>query len=190
MISEGDEDAFNEFYDRLLPDFTDYIFITVKSEYATKEVIQEALTRLWIYRDKLADVEHPRPWFFKIVANECFRYLHKHGLQQSRMELTDTPLSNLDNRSLNQTEQEVSFRETRHIIQQTLASLSPRQRMIYRMSREQGLKLEEIAKELGLSRDYIKKTLMLALRIVRQKLQEAGRFISVVALLLVEKNIF
>lgn len=184
MIAEGSEKAFNEFYATLLPDFTDYIFKMVKSEEGVKEVVQEALVRLWLYRDKLDDVEQPRPWFFKIVSNECFRYLRKHGLQQRRMEWVDIPVANLDDRSVHQTELDISLRETQRIILETVAMLSPRQRTIYKMSREQGMTLPEIAQELGVSRDYVKKTLMRALQIIRQKLIDAGQFLAAIILIL------
>ncbi len=184
MIAEGNEKAFNEFYTTLLPDFTDYLFKMVKSEDAVKEVVQEALIRLWLYRDKLEDVEHPRPWFFKIVSNECFRYLRKHGLQQRRIESVDTPVANLDDRSVHQTELDISLRETQRIILETVRTLSPRQQTVYKMSREQGLTLPAIAQELGVSRDYVKKTLMRALSIIRQKLIETGQFLAAVILIL------
>lgn len=182
LIGEGSEDAFNEFYSTLLPDFTAYIFKMVKFEDAVEEIIQESLTRLWLYRDNLSDIENPRAWFYRMVSNECYRYLRKHGLYQRRTELVDIPEAKLDNRHLHQTEMDISFRETQRIIQKTVAKLSPRQQQIYKMSREEGLKLPEIAEQLGVSRDYVKKVLVVALQRIRQKLMEAGRFLAALLL--------
>lgn len=176
LIAEGDEQAFNELYQRLFPDFAAYIFQIVKSQDAVHEILQESLVRFWLNRDKLPEIEYPKTWLSRIVVNECYRYLKKHGLRQRLLEQIDKQQI-ADNDRLNQTDLNVAYRETQKIIQQTVAGLTLRQRTVYRMSREDGLKLREIATKLGVSQDYIKKTLMAALRIIRQALVKAGRFI-------------
>lgn len=184
-IAEGHEEAFNLFYETLLPDFTAYIFKLVKSEDAVKEVIQESLIRLWLHRDKLAEVQHPRAWFFKVVSNETYRYLRKYGLQKMQ-ELDVEAHAHHDRNHREETALYVSFQETQRIIQQTVNELAPRQRTIYILSREKGLTLPEIALQLGLSRDYVKKVLMNSLRIIRQKLTDKGLLPVIVILFLLK----
>lgn len=174
LISENDEGAFNELYQLYLPVFSPYVFKLVKSQEAVKEVIQESLIKFWIYRDKLFEVEEPRAWFFRIIANECFRYLRDNGLHRSRVQQMAGEQQGI-HMSANQTAMDISFRETQKIISEALARLSPRQRSIYSMSRESGLTLPEIAKQLNVSRDYVKKTLMTALQKIRQKLIDGDR---------------
>lgn len=180
LIAEGDEDAFNRFYENLLPGFTAYIFKLVKSQEAVSEVVQEALIRFWMNRDKLPEIDQPRAWFFKIVSNECFRYLRKYGLQQLNNDIgadiiSDTP-----------TDRYISYKETQLLIHKTIAELSSRQRTIYLMSREDGMKLPEIAAQLNLSRDYVKKVLMTALQRIREKLIEDGRLPVIIIFLILK----
>lgn len=182
LIAEGNEAAFNQFYLELLPKVTPFLYKMLKSEEAMQEVLQEGLTRFWMSRDKLAAVDNGAGWFFRILSNECYRYLRKNGLHQRRTEALDMQQEAAHNAS-RQTEQDLSFRETQRIIAHAVDSLSPRQRTVYKMSREQGLTLPEIAAELGLTRDYVKKTLMAALQVIRKKLTEAGRFTIIVAIL-------
>lgn len=167
-IAAGSERAFKEAYSILLADFGSYILKMVKSQDALNEVLQESLIRLWINRDKLPDLESPRAWFFRILANECYRYLQKNSFSHVETDSLVETLGHSD------TEQQLAFRETQRLIQEALLDLSPRQLTIYRMSREQGLSLPEIAKELGLSRDYVKKVLMTALEKIRKSLIAAG----------------
>ncbi|MFT4155871.1 RNA polymerase sigma factor [Parafilimonas sp.] len=175
-IAEGDENAFNEFYVNTLPHFTGYVLKLLKSEDAAKEVIQEALIRFWLNRDKLESVENLRAWFFRILSNECYRYLRNYMLQTTNYtEISNTLIkSKSEKDGVRQTEADVSFREIQQEVQNIIVKLSPKQQSIYRMSREQGLTLPEIASDLGVSRDYVKKTLITALRIIRQKLNERG----------------
>jgi RNA polymerase sigma-70 factor (family 1) len=182
LIAEGNEAAFNQFYLELLPKVTPFLFKMLKSEEAMQEVLQEALTRFWLSRDKLPKIDNGPGWFFRILSNECYRYLRKNGLRQRRTEQLDIQQEAQTSVS-RQTELDLSFRETQRIIAQAVDSLSPRQRTVYKMSREQGLTLPEIAAGLGLTRDYVKKTLMAALQVIRKKLTEAGRFMILVAII-------
>ena len=147
----------------------------LRSEEVVAEVIQESLIRLWLHREKLRDVQYPRAWVFKIFSNECFRYLKKNGLPHIPLEtLSETDLNGI----INNSEHPFSMRETQDLIYDAVRSLSPRQRDIYRLSREQGLKIPEIAAKLGLTSKYVKKTLILALQAIRRKLVEAGKSLS------------
>jgi RNA polymerase sigma-70 factor (family 1) len=182
LIANGNEAAFNQFYLELLPNVTPFLYKMLKSEEAMQEVLQEALTRFWLSRDKLPEIDNGPGWFFRILSNECYRYLRKNGLRQRRTEQLDIQ-QEAQARASRQTELDLSFRETQRIIAQAVDSLSPRQRTVYKMSREQGLTLPEIADGLGLTRDYVKKTLMAALQVIRKKLMEAGRFMILVAII-------
>lgn len=178
LIAEGDETAFKQLYIQLQPQLVGFIIKILRSEDAVMEVVQESLVRFWLNRDKLPGITYPRSWLFKIVSNECHRYFRKHGLHQRRLDnLPDADAGG----GANTTELDLSFRETQRLIHQSVVSLSPRQREIYLLSREKGLRIPEIAAALGLSTKYVKKTLMLALRIIRRKLVEAGKFAVVLA---------
>lgn len=174
LISEGDEEAFRQLYVALKPALTGYIFKLTHSQEAVREIIQETLFRLWINRDKLTAVQSPRAWMLRLAANECFRYFRKNGLQKRLTEeLSQFEVSDYSNN----TEKELSYRETRKIIEQAVETLSPRQREIFQLSRNSGLKISEIAVHLGLSENYVKKTLMLSLHIIREKLIRAGKYL-------------
>jgi RNA polymerase sigma factor (sigma-70 family) len=172
LISEGDEMAFKQLYNRLLPYLAGTGIKILKSEDAVAEVIQETLVRIWVHREKLRQVNYPRAWIYRVFSNECFRYLKKYGVQPIPLEAVTEELDE----SVNNAELAYSMKETKEIIQQVVTSLSPRQRQIYQLSREQGLKIPEIAAELGLASKYVKKTLLVALHTIRRRLTKAGKF--------------
>jgi RNA polymerase sigma-70 factor (family 1) len=177
-VADGDEQAFEQLYDLLKPRIAGYVMKLVKSETGTAEVIQEALIRFWLSRDKLHDIQQPHAWLFRIVANECYRHFRQHGLQErlrSELEVTAAEASH-------QTEMDLAYRETRRIIHDVVAALPERHREIYRLSREEGLRMQEIADRTGLSFRYVKKVLMATLKIIREKLRQAGLYLHTLLL--------
>lgn len=151
----------------------------LKSEEAVKEVIQEAFVRVWLNRDKLPEIESANAWVSRIALNECYRFMKKQALQQKiQIHLQKEPVYS-ENKGFDQ----LSLAETQRIVATAIEQLPPRQQQIYRMSREQGLKIPEIATELGLSPAYVKKALVLSLNAIRQHLAAAGKLLSLLMIL-------
>lgn len=174
-IAQGDEAAFKKLYLTLGPKLSGYIYRLTKSKEAVRDVLQESLFRLWVNREKLLDVEKPQSWLFRVVANECYRYLRTQGLLKRLTGELEMAAGGNDRSDV--TEIELSYRETQRVIQQAVSMLSPKRKEIYILSREQGLKIPEIAAHLGLSEQYVKKTLMVSLRAIRQKLLDEGIYL-------------
>lgn len=174
LVGEGDEAAFKELYRRLQPILIGFITKLLRSDRDAMEIVQESLLRLWLNRDKLADLEYPRTWLMRVVTNECYRYFRKHGLQDRLLSTLEQ--QNNGTAAALTTEQELSYRETQRIISNAVLGLSNRQREIYVLSRGHGLKTAEIAQKLQVSPKYVKKTLAIALGVIRKKLIESGKF--------------
>lgn len=183
LISQGEEDAFNQFYLTVLPEFSPYLYRLIKSEDGVKEVLQEALVRFWLSRHKLPEIKNPKAWLYRIISNECYRYLKKQSdYQRDTKPLDQQPA--FDNNVIYQTEMDISFRETKQVIRNAVSTLSTRQKAIYQLSREEGLTIPEIAEKLGVSDNYVRKTLVLTLKLVKQRLIEAGIVLPVILLLM------
>ena len=62
--------------------------------------------------------------------------------------------------------------ECRRILQEAVNQLPPQRRLIYTLSREQGLTHEQIANTLNLSRNTVKNTIIAATRSISEHLQK------------------
>ncbi|QEC43320.1 RNA polymerase sigma factor [Pseudobacter ginsenosidimutans] len=183
LISEGNEEAFNEFYLSVLPEFSSYLMSLLKSKEAVNDVLQEALIRFWLSRDKLPGIDNPKAWLSRIISNECYRYLRKQSDYQKSTKTLDQP-QELEGELLYQTDMDLAFRETQGLIRGIVQDLSPRQKSIYQLSRESGLTIPQIADKLGVSSNYVRKTLVLSLKLIQKRLKEAGVSLPMVLLLL------
>jgi RNA polymerase sigma-70 factor (ECF subfamily) len=178
-IADGDEQAFALLYNELLPVLHSFLFKMLKSETAVQDVVQEAFIRIWMNRDKLPAVDHPRAWMAKVALNECYRLLRK----QTRLKAMETVLSGEDPPESEQTSDRIALAETKRLINSAIEELPERRKLIFKMSREQGMKIPEIAAALGLSSGYVKNALVLALQQLRKRLTEEGRILLILLIL-------
>lgn len=177
-ISEGDEDAFRELFYGILPWLTPFIGKLVKSEVGTQEIVQETFIRIWMSRDKLPGLHEPKAWIIRVATNECFTYFHKLASRRKIDQLFD----GTTDAAANVGEDRLQVQETLLLIQQAVDTLPPQRKKIYQMSREQGLKTQEIADRLACSHSYVKNTLTTALSHIREHLTAAGKIIPLVIL--------
>ena len=73
-------------------------------------------------------------------------------------------------RGENSTESEFNFNELNEQVLQSKDKLSKRQKMIFEMSKEEGLSNQEIALKLGISEQSVRNQLSSALKVLREEL--------------------
>jgi RNA polymerase sigma-70 factor (family 1) len=169
QISQGDEQAFEQLFNRYVPLLQPYLLNMLKSQQATEDAIQNTFIRIWLQRDKLAEVEFPRTWITRIATNECLNMLRRQQTEKKvlgKWQETAPSSSGI--------ETDTQYHQTRQLVQQAIGELSPQRRKIYEMSRLQGRSVAEIAEELGLSVQTVKNTLGISLELIRVHLKKNG----------------
>lgn len=170
-IADGDEQAFLQLFRHYSPLIRPFARRITYSEVDADEIIQETFIRIWLYRDKLPDIQNLRNWIFTVAAHESMRYMRKKltyekKLDKSRQEqlpaTAPTP------------EHYTQMGEVRRIIREVVDAMPPQRRLIYELSREQGLKPAVIAQHLSLSVGTVKNVLCLSLKEIRERLLKAG----------------
>jgi RNA polymerase sigma-70 factor (family 1) len=170
-IADGDERAFAQFFKAISPGISNVVRKVVKQEDAVHEVLQEFFIKLWLHRDKLPDIDQLKAYLKRMALNECFTWLNRQALLQQRM----ADIRNNGMTAVNNTEAELSYRETQHIIANAVRALPPQRRQIYELSRQEGLNATEIANNLQLSSSYVRNTISAALQFIREQLKLAGK---------------
>jgi RNA polymerase sigma-70 factor (family 1) len=168
-IAEGNEKAFIqlfELYGKLLYPF---LYRTVKSKPIAEELIQETMLKVWLNRDRLSSIDHPRKWIFRIASNLAYTGLKRHLLEKRIIdELKDRELGYED------PEQEHTLLELKRHVKEAVRLLPPERQRIYLLSREAGMSREEIAIQLNITPKTVKNTIYAALKDIRAHLEKAG----------------
>ncbi|TWF41769.1 RNA polymerase sigma (SigV) subunit [Chitinophaga polysaccharea] len=170
-ISEGDETAFRKLFHIYVPQFRAIAQHITKTAAVTEDIIQETFLRLWISRDKLPDIEQPRSWMLRIVFYQSFTYLRKQAVHHKALN-TLAPIEPAFSM-----EENMAYASMIKQVGIAVAQLPPRAQQIYRLSREQGLKIPEIAQQLSLSSNTVKNSLVRSLQAIRKHLEASGHLI-------------
>ncbi len=173
QVSEGDVTAFRTVFDAYRLRLYGAAFKLTKSEYASEEIVQEIFTALWESRANLANVENPPAYIFTIAYNKTFRYLKKVSNDQAFLQsLARKGEGHSD------TEEYLDVKESEGLINDAVKDLPPQRKLIYKMSREQGLSHQQIAEELHISPLTVKKQVSLALQAIRENLAKTAPLLA------------
>jgi RNA polymerase sigma-70 factor (family 1) len=167
-ISVGDEDAFRIIFDR----YRDSIYIFSKyltrSEFLAEEITQEVFLKIWRYRKNLAAVD-----FFQAYLKTTARNVYSHYIDRMMHErIILKKLGSSLPGSENSTEHDVDGRALQQLLKKAINELSPQQKKVYLMHKQQGLSYNEVAEELKLSLFTIKEHMRMAMANIRSYIRQ------------------
>lgn len=168
-LSEGDESAFREFFHLYSHHIYNVAFIMTKSAGLAEDMVQEVFLKIWLSRASLAGVENLKAYLYTSARHHILNELRK---KSHHLQFTDALLEYFSE-SADNPEQALLRKESRGFLHQAIAHLPDRQRLIYRLSKEKGLKQEEIAARLNISQHTVRNHLAQALVNIRHFLERA-----------------
>lgn len=172
-IADGDEAAFAEVFHYYTARLHLHVTSIVRSTSVTEEIIQETFLRVWLNRDQLPDIQHPRSWIFAIASNICFNHLRSQLRTEKHLRVLAGSGSDVAPEAPAITE----LKEIRTAIHDAVDHLSGQRRLIWQLYRDQGLKQAEIATQLNISVSTVKNTIAQSLEIIRKHMRSKGFWI-------------
>lgn len=116
----------------------------------------------------MAAVRDFKAYLFTVVKHKALNALKRLGREELAMrEIAFRALPT----GHSPTESEVQYHELKRNLDRLVRGLPPQQQSVYRMSREQGLRQDEISYRLNVTVATVKKHLSLSLRHIRKNLQ-------------------
>lgn len=173
----AEEVLFDTLYEAYKNRLYGYVLAIVHSADAAEDITQELFIKLWENRSQLLEVDRMEHYLFVMARNRTLNYIRDAAYDAARLrELQQAMIT-----SSNDVEDRVYEGEYQRLIEDALQQLSPQRSLVFRLSRFQHLKLEEIAARLNLSRNTVKNHLVEALRFVRAYLVDNGVILLLVA---------
>lgn len=166
-IREGNMVAFYQLYERYSKRLYGFVLRYIKREQDAEEIVQDVFIKIWEARGKIDVYSSFESFLFTIAYNATISLFRKRA-SEARYLAHLKLLQHVETApDLND---EIRFKELNQKLQALLDELTPRQREIFHLSREEGFTHEEIAKKLGLSVLTVKKHITNALTFLKSRM--------------------
>ena len=160
------ESTFNCIFDTYKNRLFGYVLAISHSKYVAEEITQEIFLKLWLCRDILHRVDNIEHYIFTIARHKTLNHLRKAAydvkllreLQQAML----PPANNVEEKS--------QHADCEKLIREAISLLTPQRRLVYQLSRAEGLNHKEIAHHLQISHNTVKNHLVQALQFIRDHL--------------------
>ena len=168
-IASGNQAAFRDFFEKHRARLYNYLYTVVKSKEIAEEIVIDVFLKIWTGRELITEIRNMDAFLHKVAYNKAldfFRIASRNAALQKlvRREMEEAREKQADHR--------LQEWECRKIINRALERLSPQRRIIFTLSRMEGLSYDEIAEKLHLSRNTVRNTMAETLRSLRLHLKE------------------
>ena len=179
QIEQGNEEAFAELYKLYVPALSTFLTSLTHSSAITDELMQDIFLQVWLNRDKLSTIVHPKAWVFKVATNITYNFLRRKITERKILDNSGSFLITAQEGA----EDSFYTRQLFSAVSEAVNQLTPQRKKIYLLSREGGLTIPEIAEKLSLSPSTVKNTLVASLEHIRNYLKSNGFNISMLSIL-------
>lgn len=162
-LKKDDQAAFRLIFYKWSDKLFAFCFRFLKNTQVAEEIVQETLIQLWINRTRF-DEQYPiSPYLFAVCRRLALNELRRASVSQNASSILQHQMVI----SVNSTEDDIALAELDQVIEDALALMPKQQRQVYRLSRQRGRSLNEIAAEMGILKNTVKKHLSEALKALR-----------------------
>ncbi|RFM26177.1 RNA polymerase sigma-70 factor [Deminuibacter soli] len=151
-----------------------FAYTIVKDDSTAKEIVQQSFTNLWQKREKLQSTESLIRYLYKSVYHTGLNHL-KH--LKVKAVYKQRYLQNSER--LTTASERLQQKEVEQKIAEVYNELPEKSRLIFQLSRYEGLKYAEIARRLHVSEKAVEKHITKVLKIFRQELKDYLPFIFI-----------
>lgn len=165
-VQAGDREAFEEVFRAYYPKLAEYANGLVRNRDGAEDVVQEVFVALWTQRDRLTTPDNLVGYLYRAVRNRSL-----NQLRHKRMVVDwQTKQGNLERPVAPPADRDTERAEIAEAVKAAVATLSPRCRQVFELSRDAGLTYPEIAASLGISIKTVETLMGRALKGVRVQL--------------------
>ncbi|MGC4035764.1 MAG: RNA polymerase sigma-70 factor [Chitinophagaceae bacterium] len=166
-IAEGSQIAFTQLYHLYSDKLYSFILRMTESPEAAQDIVQNVFLKIWKDRENIAGIENLNAYIFRMAKNNAINSFKRSMNETLILSKIQKELEVYDVAS---PEENLRQKEVKSLLANAIKDLPPQQNLVYKLSREQGLKHNEIARLLKISPYTVKNHLVVALRTIQEHL--------------------
>ena len=162
LITDGDQKAFARLVNMYWNKIYSHALAFLKSSICAQEITQDIFLHIWNKRDKLGNVENFNNYFFILGRNRIISAMRK----KLKEPFVEVPLNQAE--EIYYPDLQLETKQTWEFLVKGIEELPPTRKIVFKMSRLEGLSYEKIASQLHISKNTVKDHIRLALTQLRQ----------------------
>ena len=179
-VGEGNELAFKAIIDFYKERFYAASLKMTHSGDIAEEIVQEVFVSLWIKRIQVAAANNPEGYLFAMLHNNIYAHFRKLALEKAMKRKMGQQSEGIDSSPI----EDVLFaKEDREMFESVINQLPSQQRIVYKLSRQAGIKSSADCQPASHFTPYCKKSLAAGYAVYRPYYKAgASTFIWIVSL--------
>ena len=162
----GNVAAFDSIYRQYSKKLYNFAFGIIRDYDTGAEIVQEVFVTLWEKHEQVNTELNFRNYIFTITYNSIRKHFRNKSIE---MRVKDYLLNN-SSESIENTDRFIMYDELLDLANKTIERLPPKRKMVYKLSREEGMKAKEIATKLNISTRTAENHLAKALKFLEKEL--------------------
>jgi RNA polymerase sigma-70 factor (ECF subfamily) len=169
LIKTGNEEAFSTLFERYRSKLYYYLLRHTKSNEISEEIVIDIFMKLWKGRELADQIQEVSAFFHKIGYYKALDFLRTTARKQ---QLSRVYIDRAKQVEEKMPDELMIDEETKILLLQAVNQLPPQRKLVYQLSREEGLSHEQIAQMLRLSKSTVNNTIVSASRSISEYLKK------------------
>ena len=171
LIKQGDIAAFNTLFKSVYLQLYIHCRKFIPDPEDAKDILQNVFLRFWEKRENIDIHTSLNAYLYRAIQNECLNYLRSTGtIEVPQCETTNVLFR--EEAEDNDPHSTLSVLEIEQIMENTIEELPDQCKSIFKLSRINGLKNQEIADKLDISVRTVETQIYRALKILKSRLKD------------------
>ncbi len=166
----GDKKALDEIYNHFYPKLYAFAKGFLKVEDDIDDILQDVFIKLWTNREKIKNLETFNSYLFAITKNAIVSYFR----QKSKNPKFESQVKELAMFGAVVQDKNLEYEDLKANLDILIGQLPEKRKIIFKLSREEGLSNIEIAEKLGISKKTVEDHMLHSLRFLRKNLKNLG----------------
>ena len=162
----GDRPAFEELYRRYYDRLYRFALNFIRSNENAKDIVQDVFVKLWLNRDLLDPKQSIKAYLFMSTKNRALDFLKNNGNGNVNFGDDESEVY-----SYSDPVQEVIDSDFETAVREAIERLPQKCRLVFKLSRQEGLTYREIADLVGISENTVEKQIVRALKHLKKSLK-------------------
>ena len=168
QLNAGSYDSFTQLYDQWVARLYQFVLRLVKSESMTQEIVQDTFVRVWESHASINPGKSFKSYLFTIA----YHLMADHFRQQLRHPLLPDYFNYSSSfATRNEAEQTLSLEDFLKHLEKAKQKLTPRQRIVFELSKEQNFSHAEIEQQMGVTNQTVRNLLSAAMQTIRREME-------------------